>query len=234
MRPRAKRLSVILCTAFATVVLHAGSTNADPVSLTDFFGPNPTSFNILSSGINGTGAPTVTEILDITFANSVLVHLFNVAHLSPAFCRADCVNGTPVSFTQTTGDFSGRAFVASSFLDVSGTISFVGPTDVLNFPSDFSSFQTFPKVIEPIQVSGLLTIARGPQVLFNDKFAGSGTGTVEYFNTLFATGTSRLEEYDFSADAVSATPEPGSIVLVGTGLVWLATKRRRRSGDPSA
>jgi hypothetical protein len=37
-----------------------------------------------------------------------------------------------------------------------------------------------------------------------------------------------LDFADFHFDQISATPEPGSLLLLGTGVAWCAARTRRR------
>jgi hypothetical protein len=201
--------------ACAAVVLHAGRAAADPVAISGF----------LYGQLSGA---QVQEELHLAFPGFAIV-LPDVAHLQPGFCIDGCGNGTPVPFTHTIGQFSTSALgipgLATIDADVTGTLSFVGPTDVVDIgPDQFASdFLT-----EPIQFSGFLKVTQGTHALFNGTFAGSGTASVLYTNR-FGPSSPLLDGYQYEFTSLASTPEPTSIALLGTGVAWLAARRRRRT-----
>jgi hypothetical protein len=135
---------------------------------------------------------------------------------SPGFCVDECGTGTSVPFTQTV-QFSGRD--QNHFPPtIDGKLTFTGPTDTLVVNSAFGS-ENFS---EPVQFSGTLHI--GPPNQFDQMLSGSGTAFVTYETD---NGVTRLQQWQYQVNGTAVTPEPGSLILLGTGLAWLATRRRK-------
>jgi hypothetical protein len=215
MRTRLNRsIGGILALAVAAVVLHAERAIADPVTIRGFLDGQPR------------GAQIQEELL-LFFPDFNLV-LSDATHTTPGFCD-ECGFGSPVPFTQTTGRFSGHSFAEPTSgaidADVTGNLSFTGPTDVLEISHDpfASAFLS-----EAVQWSGTLTVTQPNRVLFNGTVSGSGVGSASYGNEGAGNNT-RLGGFQFDVTGVAVTPEPASFVLLGTGAVWLAARRRRRS-----
>jgi len=201
----------VLALAAALVVLHAERAAADPVTVNGFLEGQPRFAHLL-------------EELTLTFPDFTVV-LSDVTHLMPNFCF-ECGTGAPVPFTQSTGNFSGHS-VGNPALhtidaDVSGNLSFTGPTDTLDISHDPP---TGDVLSAPVQWSGSLTITQPNQVLFNGTVFGSGGATVVYETN--PTGVTRLGGYQYAFNGLAQTPEPASIILIGTGVAWLAVRRRK-------
>jgi hypothetical protein len=205
---RAHSRSSLLGILFAVMMLCAGRAAADPVPVNIF----------LDGQLRGCCSQ---EQLDITFPG-FRVSLDQVTHLKPGFCEDQCGTGTEIPFTQTTGVFSGHVggFGSEPDADVTGNFSFVGPTDVVTL-DQFGGFF----VSEPVRFSGVLKVVQGPHVLFRGMLRGSGLADIVIENVGVA--GPRLGGYEYRIQGVAETPEPASIVLFGTGGVWLATRRRR-------
>jgi len=126
----------------------------------------------------------------------------------------------------------------------------VGGTDYVAFLDGFLSFDTEPFVAPPptsatpasvtfstpFTMSGRLRGSSGPQgtgsVLFDVQLAGGGTASTAARpivpNAYLVNSGVR---YEFGAAELGATPEPATLLLMGTGLAGVFLRRRRASSN---
>jgi len=219
MGTRANRIvNGVLALAVVMAPLLASPANAEPVTVNGFLEGQPRFAHIL-------------EELTLSFPDFNIA-LSDVTHLSPGFCLV-CGTGAAVPFTQTTGSFSGHSAANPALhtidADISGNFSFFGPTDTLDIPSDPLAGAV---LTESVRWSGSLAITQANRVLFDGTVRGSGAATVTYETN--PTGSTRLGGYQFRFNGVAETPEPASIVLLGSAVAWLAVRRRKAERLPQA
>lgn len=194
----------------------ATSALADPVSLSGVYSTQP--FGAISTNqLTLTFPDFAVSIFDNDRPSALL--------LVPGF---DVNNNSPLPFTQSTGDFALHSTASIDNIidaDVTGHIAFFGPTVTVSVPNECPPFiscnQNFS---EPITMSGFVTIQQGSHIYFRGSLKGSGTVTAQYGTfppSQFWQGT------DYTFTGLAQTPEPASIVLLGTGVAWLAGRRRR-------
>lgn len=200
--------------AFAMMAGYPARAAADPIAISGYVFGEPR-------------FAAIEQQLQFVFPNFTIA-IDSIGGLSPAFCFSGC-DGVAVSFTKSTS-FSGHSLAGLSQIDadVTGVLSFTGPTAFVDIAQDRGAFA---ELTAPVELSGWLSVTDGSHVLFEGQLAGTGTAEVFYSNR-FAAGDARLEgyQYFFTATGITATPEPASIVLLGTGLGLLA-RRRWKSGE---
>jgi hypothetical protein len=144
--------------------------------------------------------------------------------LTPRF-PLSAPDGSTIALTRTLASFSGHSMALPGNgiieADVSGTLSFVGPTGILNVPDDIR----FGSVSGPVEIFGSLLITQADRVLFDGSLIGSGSGMVAYEDR-FGRGENQVAGYAYQFDALASTPEPTSLLLAATGASWVLMRRR--------
>jgi hypothetical protein len=210
-------ISTIVVAAYFVIAL-ASAAIADPVSVSGFYSTQPFGA-IASTELTLTFPDFAVNIFDNDFPSSLA--------LIPGF---DVNNHSPVPFTQSTGTFSRHSSAGPDTVeaDVTGRLSFVGPTDMVNVPFECPPFISCSQtLVEPITWSGFVTIQQGSHLFFRGSLHGSGTA-----NTMYGTfpPSQFWQGTDYTFTGLAQTPEPASIVLLGSGAAWLAGRRRRARG----
>ena len=127
-------------------------------------------------------------------------------------------NGTPGTLTM---DF------ASTLVDVAGTDDFAVLTGT--FFGGLTGLARFDFLLDGI-VNMSFNTTLAPNQLFTFDLNGTSANQIRITNTTpDPQGTNNLGGMTFIDAAAAQTPEPASIFLVGTGLIWLAGVLRDRS-----
>lgn len=197
--------------AFLCFASTATSALADPVGVSGFL------FGDLRLG-------HIQQELDLAFPG-FSISIDPASALQPGYCLG-CGDGASVPFTQTTGVFTahstGLQVLGTIDADVTGMLSFVGPTETIAIDPVVGG----DVLTAPVQVFGFLRITQPGATLFDGTLSGSGLGTVLYES--LRSGQTRLGGYQFSIDAVASTPEPASLILVSSGVAWVAGRFRKK------
>jgi len=162
--------------------------------------------------------------------NNTLV-FFSISPV-PLLCEP-CTSGSVFNPSfQSTGSFgTGVAtFGSTSYSDValSGTLNFdVTP---LAFPATTANFLTLQT---PFSFSGLVRGTQGTTEVFSASLTGSGLvrqGFDRFPNGTYTSGENQLV-FTFQ-DAPAATPEPATLLLLGTGVAAVFGRARRKRPLP--
>lgn len=163
--------------------------------------------------------------------------------MSPVVVCDPCVPGTTLnlSSTVTVGDWgpgSARLPDGRSFGTVyySGSLNFnagsVVVPDVppqpegLDYPSIVSAFTSFTFTG---WVSGFADPSRAGPPLFTLRLVGSGSDPVGAWAGFANVGSGVFLDFvDYHFDEAAPVPEPGSMLLLGSGAAWVLARRRRR------
>jgi PEP-CTERM motif-containing protein len=148
-----------------------------------------------------------------------------------------CIAGQPYdpSFTTTNAamGFGPATFGGTSY----PKLTFFGDLSFTATPIPFPDTATDGiRVQSPFTFAGTLRGFDGDQPVFSVGLTGAGM-TDRFWDKdvergIFTAGENRLM-YIFADPGASATPEPASLLLLGTGLAGLAARRRLKAGSPS-
>ena len=173
---------------------------------------------------------------------------FMVSHgLQPIVTCDPCVPGTPLDLSSTlvVQDWpAGRAVVDGVTYDsvyFSGTFNFDAGSVIIpdmapgsSLPGGDGVERRFTSFTFTGTLAGFADPALTGTPLFSTQLIGGGGPfgvSVEFENLSAATGTRVYEVIYFFDENAAPTPEPGSLLLFGSGAAWVAARwRKRRAG----
>ena len=220
--PRFGRTLPAMCLALA-VVLISNAAGAEPISTGAVFtGGDDTGFNFFGP--------------DFSFmASRVLDPILNCAPCTPG-------SAFNVSTTLAVTDWAGRATVDGETYEsvyFRGLFDFTsGSVIVPDIPPGQSGpdNEGLSHELTGFTFTGRLAgfAAPGPAgaPLFSADLSGGGVAVVAFSNFPPESGT-RVAQLDYQFESVAATPEPGSLLLLGSGAAWIAARWSRRLSSPS-
>ena len=224
--PRVGRAVRAACLTFACV-LSSNSVSADPVRLVAIgflgSGGDDTGFFAVGSGFSvGTGAlpagagPVVTCDPCTPGTSVDLSSTVTIANWGAGSATIDGQTWTHVFYSGSLLFDAGSVIVPEVQPQPPG----LDGTIIVSRSSDFTFTGT---------LNGFADASLSGAPLFSIQLAGGGTspfGAVAGFGNL-GEGTF-LDYADYMFTDVAATPEPGSLLLFGSGAAWMAARWRRR------
>jgi hypothetical protein len=155
--------------------------------------------------------------------------------LAPVVSCTPCTPGTPIDLSSTVAvsgwpagiaTIDGRTYESVFF---SGSLNFHAGSVIA--PDGNGSVLLFSPFTFTGTLAGFANASLTGTPLFSTSLAGAGAspGTVALFsNEVVSTGLS-LSQVDYHFDTVSATPEPASLLLCGSGAAWLVARRPKHA-----
>lgn len=190
----------------------------------------------ISSGAIGMNFETgLSYLLDgprvsISFSGNQDVPLASVGFTD--LCTLDnvCAPGSRLEFSQSTAGTValGHPTVSIDGKDL-GAVDVTGAWQIQSSPFLLPTRKGYVTATEPFTFTGTLMGNRSGQQLFALDLSGSGSVSLflGHYPFGWAPEESPTTPYRFGVDAAQ-TPEPASMLLLGTGLLGLAWRRRPR------
>jgi len=235
--PRLSQYLLILVTVCLLLVCSI-ATKAEPfvINSGSVTGERSALFNAFSLNISGAASSMTTRVS--TFGG-------NIFPANQCFTSGPCIPGTSINLSGSTGALGPTDFFPGGTLLLNGTKFFIATE---NFPPSGSGFLAVSGSLLFSAGSVIIPVTDDPSITLTAPFTMSGgfgghneTGTFSFdFNgsgiatlVLNRAGTDRGHPtYTFGSVTYTFTPtsvpEPVTLVLMGTGLIGIGLKARKR------